>query len=209
MIGGAAIGFVFSISMATGRTHDPAVLLGMGYILGLILHWIYFAGMESSNTQGTLGKMALGIKVTDLKGSKIDFGKATGRYFGKIISALIHLIGYIMVAFTQKKQGLHDIMAGCLVVNRDFVTATSEEKSNADSIDFPINKQSGAGSTQKEISKNKKDESIFKAQISGKSAAKFAAVCGVLLGIVGILLVDAGILAGFVLYSLYSLIMKH
>jgi len=127
MIGGAAIGFVFSITMAAGKTYDPAVLLVMCYILGLILTWIYYAGMESSNKQGTLGKMALGIKVTDLKGSKIDFGKATGRYFGKIISALILLVGFIMVAFTQKKQGLHDMMAGCFVVNRWPETATSDD----------------------------------------------------------------------------------
>jgi uncharacterized RDD family membrane protein YckC len=62
--------------------------------------------------------MALGIKVTDLSGERIGFGKATGRYFGKIISGLILLIGYIMVAFTEKKQGLHDMMAGCLVVSK-------------------------------------------------------------------------------------------
>ncbi len=74
--------------------------------------------MESSPTQATLGKMALGIKVTDLAGKRVGFGKATGRYFGKIISALILLIGFIMVAFTEKKQGLHDKMAGCLVVNK-------------------------------------------------------------------------------------------
>lgn len=118
MIGGFAIGFVFVIVMVEVGTDDPAVLKGIGNILGLILGWIYFAAMESSPTQGTLGKMALGIKVTDLEGSKIDFGKASGRYFGKIISTLILLIGFIMVAFTQKKQGLHDMMAGCLVVNR-------------------------------------------------------------------------------------------
>jgi uncharacterized RDD family membrane protein YckC len=62
--------------------------------------------------------MFLGIKVTDLNGSRIDFGRATGRYFGKFISSIILFIGFIMVAFTQKKQGLHDILADCLVVNR-------------------------------------------------------------------------------------------
>jgi uncharacterized RDD family membrane protein YckC len=117
-IGGFVIGFVFGFVMVAGRTDDPAVLEGMGNILGLILGWVYFAVMESSPTQGTLGKMALGIKVTDLEGNKIGFGKATGRYFGKIISTLILSIGFIMVAFTQKKQGLHDMMAGCLVVNK-------------------------------------------------------------------------------------------
>lgn len=160
MIGGVAIGFVFGISMAAGGTHDPAVLLGMGYILGLILGWIYFAGMESSHTQGTLGKMALGIKVTDLKGSRIDFGKATGRYFGKIISALILLIGFIMVAFTQKKQGLHDIMAGCLVVNSDIEIATSDN-------------------TVKEKMLGKNDEVRLKGynQIEGQSGDAFCIVC--------------------------------
>jgi len=74
--------------------------------------------MESSPSQGAFGKMALGIKGTDLEENRVSFGKATGRYFGKIISALLLLIGLVMVAFTEKKQGLHDMMAGCLVVNK-------------------------------------------------------------------------------------------
>ena len=60
--------------------------------------------------------MALGMKVTDLAGNRISFLRATGRYFAKIISALILFIGFIMVAFTEKKQGLHDMIAGTLVV---------------------------------------------------------------------------------------------
>ena len=78
--------------------------------------WLYYALMETSVNQGTLGKMALGIKVTDLSGNRVTFGKATGRYFGKIVSGMILYIGYIMAGFTEKKQALHDIMAGCLVV---------------------------------------------------------------------------------------------
>ena len=80
--------------------------------------WLYFALMESSSKQATLGKMALGIIVTDLNGNRLSFGRATGRYFGKIISGAILMIGYIMAGFTEKKQALHDIIAGCLVVNR-------------------------------------------------------------------------------------------
>jgi uncharacterized RDD family membrane protein YckC len=118
LAGGFAIGLVFGVFMVAGGTYDPAVSGGIGDIFGIILCWLYFAVLESSPAQGTLGKMALGIKVTDLEGSRIGFGKATGRHFGKIISALILLIGFIMVAFTQKKQGLHDMMAGCLVVNK-------------------------------------------------------------------------------------------
>ena len=62
--------------------------------------------------------MALGIIVTDLNGNPISFGKANGRYWGKIISTLILLIGYIMAAFTEKKQALHDMMAGTLVIKK-------------------------------------------------------------------------------------------
>jgi uncharacterized RDD family membrane protein YckC len=72
--------------------------------------------MESSSRQATLGKMALGIVVTDMDGKRISFGRAVGRNLGKIISQIILFIGFLMVAFTQKKQGLHDIIANCLVV---------------------------------------------------------------------------------------------
>ncbi len=84
----------------------------------LLLDWLYYALMECSRMQGTLGKMALGIKVTDLSGNRISFGRATGRHFGKIISGLILCIGFLMAGFTQQKQALHDIMARCLVVNK-------------------------------------------------------------------------------------------
>ena len=87
-------------------------------IIGLIVSWVYFALMECSRTQGTLGKMALGIKVTDLEGNQISFAKATDRHLCKIISYIILLIGCIMVAFTERKQGLHDKLAECLVVNK-------------------------------------------------------------------------------------------
>ncbi len=118
MLGGAMIGFMFGILLFAGGIEDPDVVEGLGNILGLFLGWLYFALMESSSAQGTLGKMALGIKVTDLEGNPIGFGKAAGRYFGKIISTVILLVGFTMVAFTEKKQGLHDMMAGCLVVNQ-------------------------------------------------------------------------------------------
>jgi uncharacterized RDD family membrane protein YckC len=80
------------------------------------LQTVYFALMESSSRQATLGKMALGIVVTDMDGKRISFGRAVGRNLGKIISSIILLIGYFMIAFTQKKQGLHDIVTKCLVV---------------------------------------------------------------------------------------------
>jgi len=88
-------------------------------ILAVIAPWIYEAAMISSDKQATLGKRAVGIVVTDLEGNRITFGRATGRYFGKYLSSLILLIGFIMAAFTEKKQALHDIMAGCLLKVKD------------------------------------------------------------------------------------------
>lgn len=87
-------------------------------LVGLLFGWLYSALMESSKSQATIGKQALGLKVTDVNGDRISFVRATGRHFSKLISSLIFLIGYLMVAFTEKKQGLHDIMAGTLVVKK-------------------------------------------------------------------------------------------
>lgn len=88
------------------------------YVLSFVIYWLYFALMESSPNQGTLGKMAVGIKVCDMEGRRLSFGRATGRHFAKIISSLVLLVGYIMVAFTEKKQGLHDMIASTLVVRK-------------------------------------------------------------------------------------------
>jgi len=118
LVGGFAVGMVVGLIMVSGGMTDELLLTLAGNLVGLSFAWIYFAGMESSSTQGTLGKMALGIKVTDLDGNRIGFGRATGRHFSKIISTISLMIGYLMVAFTQKKQGLHDMMASCLVVNK-------------------------------------------------------------------------------------------
>ena len=82
-----------------------------------VLTWLYFALCESSVWQATLGKRALGIRVTDLNGQRISFMRATGRYFGKLLSAFFFCVGFLMVAWTQRKQGLHDLLAQTLVLN--------------------------------------------------------------------------------------------
>lgn len=85
----------------------------------LLVTWLYHALMESSEWQGTVGKKALGLVVTDMAGDRVSFGRSTGRHFGKIITNLIPaFIGYIMAGFTEKQQALHDMMAGCLVLRR-------------------------------------------------------------------------------------------
>lgn len=96
---------------------------GIFNLMGLIFNWLYYASMESSGCQATLGKMAWGLCVTDLDGRRISFGRASGRYFGKILSGLIICIGFLMIAFTRQKQALHDMMSGTLVVNKALASS--------------------------------------------------------------------------------------
>ena len=82
------------------------------------LTWAYFALMESSPVQGTLGKLAVGIKVTDKNGDPITFIRASWRYWAKLLSSWTFMIGWLMAAFTPNKRALHDIVAGTLVLRR-------------------------------------------------------------------------------------------
>ena len=114
---------IFTSAMNDSEPSPGMIMSIIGAYMGslvliCIAGWLYFAIMESSVKQATLGKMALGIIVTDMNGQRISFGRATGRYFGKFLSALILYVGYIMAGFTEKKQALHDIIASCLVVNK-------------------------------------------------------------------------------------------
>lgn len=86
--------------------------------ISFVILTLYYSLMESSKYQATVGKMALGLKVTDTNGEKLDFVKALLRQLGKIISGMIFMIGYIMAGLTEKKQALHDIIAGALVVKK-------------------------------------------------------------------------------------------
>jgi len=87
--------------------------------VAVLIQWLYYAYLESGEKQGTWGKQALGLYVTDGEAKRISFGRASGRFFAKIITGLIPLgIGYIMAGFTEKKQALHDMIAGCLVLRR-------------------------------------------------------------------------------------------
>ncbi|MBL1214413.1 MAG: RDD family protein [Ignavibacteriae bacterium] len=104
--------------------------IGVIFLLTIIIKWLYFALMESSKKQATLGKMIIGIMVTDLYGKRITFAKASGRFFSKFISGFILNIGYIIAAFTEKKQALHDMIAGCLVVNKSELFLHSENVKN-------------------------------------------------------------------------------
>jgi len=87
-----------------------------GSVVSILVNWLYSALLESGENQATIGKRALGLKVTDMNGHRISFANASGRFFGKYVSAIILLIGYLMMLWDDKKQTLHDKMAGTLVV---------------------------------------------------------------------------------------------
>lgn len=92
----------------------PAFFLAFG--LGVIAKWLYEALLTSSSKQATIGKMACGLRVTDLQGRRLTFARATGRFFAKYISSMTLLIGYIMAGITERKQALHDFIAGTYVL---------------------------------------------------------------------------------------------
>lgn len=146
--------FFFWWSFLGFPTSPKETFEGLVFLISLIFLWIYFATMESSKHQATLGKMAMNIVVTGMEKKPISIGRASGRYLAKavpfviliIFSTLITLLALsilnkqeksifliffaflvlgvliiinLMPAFTQKKQGLHDIIAGTLVLNKE------------------------------------------------------------------------------------------
>jgi uncharacterized RDD family membrane protein YckC len=115
------MGFILGVLLiATDNVNneDLALLVNMlSNVISLVVDWLYSSLLESSPWQATVGKKLVGIRVTDMNGNRIGFGQATGRHFGKILSSLICLIGFIMAAFTEKQQALHDMLAGTLVLS--------------------------------------------------------------------------------------------
>ncbi len=113
-------GIVYALISPCFGSYKEVIANPSGYylLICLAIDWLYFAILESSSMQATPGKAAFGIIVTDLDGERISFIRATGRYFSKYVSILIIFIGFLMAGFTKKKQALHDMMVGTLVINR-------------------------------------------------------------------------------------------
>ena len=110
-------------TLLRGGPPSPDMFFGHGFIFRAfvvkqLLHWAYYALLESSTWQATLGKKALGLEVTDMHGARISFGHATGRWAARYISVMTLGIGYLMAGFTERKQALHDMIAGTLVIRK-------------------------------------------------------------------------------------------
>jgi uncharacterized RDD family membrane protein YckC len=109
------------LSLVMAKQNRDALAAGIPFVVLIALvigQWLYFAKTESSVWQATLGKRAFGLQVTDLDGHRLSFGCATGRFFAKIVSGVTFAIGYLMAGFTEKKQALHDVIAGSLVIKK-------------------------------------------------------------------------------------------
>lgn len=114
-----------SLQHQRGGELDPAAAAALVTMLfsfaaiAILISWLYHAYLESGVKQATWGKSAMGLYVTDISGQRISFGRASGRFFSKIITGMIPLmIGYIMAAFTERRQALHDMIASTVVLNR-------------------------------------------------------------------------------------------
>ena len=113
-----AIPIILVVGIFVPQSWVKTAMIWAFLIAYLVAYLLYGPLMESSRRQATLGKEALGIMVTDKDGKRVSFGRAFGRNLGKVVSAILYYAGFIMIAFTEKKQGLHDIMAKCLVVKK-------------------------------------------------------------------------------------------
>lgn len=130
---GGIFGAVGAVSMA--NMSDPSSAAGglgamfvLFYVVEIALMALYFAVMHSSGRQATLGKMAVGIKVTGDDGQAISLWRGIGRFFATIPSSLILGIGYLMAGFTDRKRALHDMLASTLVVDQWAYTAHPERQ---------------------------------------------------------------------------------
>jgi uncharacterized RDD family membrane protein YckC len=133
LLGAASTAVVFALvpqrlleqftNLAPNQLFDPAQptvreVMTVAFPVYLIAGWLYYALFESSAWQATPGKRWLGLIVTDRDGRRIGFGRASARYFGKLLSGQLFALGYIIAGFTARKQALHDFIAGCLVLRR-------------------------------------------------------------------------------------------
>ncbi|HEV2682563.1 MAG TPA: RDD family protein [Rhodanobacter sp.] len=111
-------------------------MMGTTIAITSAMAWLYFALCESSAWQGTLGKLALSIRVTDLQGKRISFLRALGRYPAKFLSGMILFVGFLMVSWTERKQGLHDLICSTLVLNGRASEFKSGQTSSDNSKSF-------------------------------------------------------------------------
>jgi uncharacterized RDD family membrane protein YckC len=120
------VSFLYRATVSPAKDHVEEILIDLvDACLGFVLSWIYTAVLLSSAWQATVGKKVCGLKVVGHQGNRISFGRATGRYFASWLSGILLGIGFLMIAWTSKRQGLHDLIAETFVVR---VATDGEER---------------------------------------------------------------------------------
>lgn len=107
------------------RLIDVLIIIIPNSIIPIVPAWLYWSLMQSGKSQATVGQNALGIKVIGTRGQKVTFGMATGRFFGNFLNILTFFIGFLMFFMNNKRQCLHDMISGCIVV-KQIPIATNE-----------------------------------------------------------------------------------
>jgi len=130
ILGFMVVGGVAAFSTSGGEPNPAATtsIIAIAYLLPNAANFLYFSLMHSSAWQASVGKLALGIKVTDSQGRRLDFGQAAIRWFAALLSYLTVYIGFIMAGFTDQKKALHDMLASTLVVDKWAYTSTPERQ---------------------------------------------------------------------------------
>ena len=113
------ISVLFGVNIATLEPTQTDIL-GFQLFMGasVLLGWLYYALMESIGPQATLGKLFMGIYVTNLEGDRISFTNASFRHWMKYVSTVIFFLGFLIAGVTRRKQALHDMVSHCLVLKR-------------------------------------------------------------------------------------------
>jgi uncharacterized RDD family membrane protein YckC/Tfp pilus assembly major pilin PilA len=117
------LGVAIGTGLFSSAEPDDTVAIVALYAASWVLNWLYFAYFHSAEWQATPGKRLFGIKVVGMSGERIGFGRASGRWLAIMLSGITLGIGFLMAAFTRQKRGLHDFMAGTVVVSANTTSA--------------------------------------------------------------------------------------
>ena len=103
-----------------------------------VLIWLYYALLESSPLQASLGKIIVGIKVVDRRGRRLSFWQATERIFSKLVTNVTFYFGFFIAAFDKKKRTLHDRISHSAVISKhaEFDPDAYEEEDEEESLTF-------------------------------------------------------------------------
>ncbi len=139
----AFLGNIFGTAFVNRMSSVDPIQEYIGYtlwaqIIAFVVAWVYMAGMESSSFQASIGKLLLGIRVVGKDGGRISFARATGRFWGRILSVLVAGLGLLAIAVSKKKQALHDMMADCFVVNKEPTDSQIQYSRVQDLLKSPV-----------------------------------------------------------------------